>query len=625
MNWEHFKAFLWLRWRLIANRNRRAGTVSVILQSIFMAVMAGMGFVTFAVGILLGTLVFGRATPANFVLGWDIIVVAFLLFWLGELLAELQRSELLSLEKFLHLPVSLSSAFLINYAGSLAGFATILFLPLMTGVAIGLVASKGFGMLVVFPILLGFWLMVTALTHQLRGWLASLMVNQRRRRTVITMATFLFILLVQLPNIIGMTSGRWGRRPGTAISQANQKEIERLDRALATREITTEEHERQVRALREPSRAEDRQNLQETLNTVNTYVPLGWLPLGAAAGFEGRSGRALLAAAGLMLIGAGSLRRSYRTTLRLYTGQYGARSPAQAAALAKSGEVAQGVASRAPAAEATGKAAKRYPAAFVERKVAWVSEYAGAIAVTGLRGLTRAPEAKFMLLSPLVMIFIFGGSMFRQRTNPPEFVRPLIAAGSFTFMLFMLVGMIGNQFAFDRSGFRTFVLSPAPRRDILLGKNLATAPFAIGFMFIAAIAMQIAYPMRVDHYLALLLQMAPMYLIFCLLGNILSILAPMPVAAGSMKPLKPKATTIFIHMGFMFLIPIALAPTLVPLGIEFLLSQSGWLPWFPAYLLLTIVEVILVVWFYSWLITGQGRLLQRREQRILETVTTKME
>jgi hypothetical protein len=623
VNVEHFKAFLWLRWRLIANRNKRAGAASVVLQGIFMAAMASLGVMTFVIGILLGIWVFGRATPANFMLGWDVIVVAFLLFWMGELLAELQRSELLSLEKFLHLPVSLSSAFLINYAGSLAGFATIIFLPLMIGVAIGVVASKGLGMLVLFPLLLGFWLMVTALTHQLRGWLASLMVNQRRRRTVITMATFLFILVVQLPSIVNFTSGRWGRRPGTAISQANQKEIERLDQALANREITREEHARQVRPLREPSRAEDRQNLERTLNTVNTYVPLGWLPLGAAAGFEGRAGRALLATAGLMLIGAGSLRRSYKTTLRLYTGQYGARSPAKAEALAKSRESETGAAARTPA--ATGKATKRYPAAFVERNIRWVSEHAAAIAVTGFRGLTRAPEAKFMLLSPLVMIFIFGGSMFRQQANPPEFVRPLIAAGSFTFMLFMLVGMIGNQFAFDRSGFRTFVLSPAPRRDILLGKNLATAPFAITFMFIGAIAMQLAYPMRVDHFLALLLQMVPMYLIFSLLGNILSILAPMPVAAGSMKPLKPKATTIFIHMGFMFLMPVALAPTLIPLGIEFMLSQSGWLPWFPAYLLLTIVEVVLAVWFYSWLITGQGRLLQRREQRILETVTTKME
>jgi hypothetical protein len=144
-------------------------------------------------------------------------------------------------------------------------------------------------------------------------------------------------------------------------------------------------------------------------------------------------------------------------------------------------------------------------------------------------------------------------------------------------------------------------------------------------MFISAVAIQFVYPMRVDHFLALLLQMVPMYLIFSLLGNILSILAPMPVAAGSMKPLKPKATTILIHMASMFLVPIALAPTLVPLGIEFLISRSGRLPWFPAYLILTIVEVVFAVWFYSWMITSQGRLLQRREQRILETVTSKME
>jgi len=230
-----------------------------------------------------------------------------------------------------------------------------------------------------------------------------------------------------------------------------------------------------------------------------------------------------------------------------------------------------------------------------------------------------------LLLSPIIMLFVFGGITYNQNSNPPELVRPLMAAGSYAFMMFMMVGLLGNHFGFDRSGFRVFVLSPTPRKEILLGKNLSTAPLAMGFMFIAALALQILRPMRADHYLAILLQMIPMYLIFCLVGNLLSMIAPMPMAMGSMKPAKPKAMVILIQMAFMFVFPIALAPTLIPLGIEFLLSWTNTFAWFPAYLLFTIVEVVLVTWLYTVILEKQGRMLERREQKILEVVTTKVE
>ena len=34
MNWSHFKTFVWLRWRLMANQWRRAGALSAILTMI---------------------------------------------------------------------------------------------------------------------------------------------------------------------------------------------------------------------------------------------------------------------------------------------------------------------------------------------------------------------------------------------------------------------------------------------------------------------------------------------------------------------------------------------------------------------------------------------------------------
>jgi ABC-2 type transport system permease protein len=614
VNWEHLKTFLWLRWRLIANRNKRAGKASVVLQGILLGSLALAALTSFVGGIAAGYYVLPKAPVPVFLYVWDAVVIAFLFMWVVELITELQRSELLSLDKFLHLPVSLGGAFLINYVGSISSLGVIIFLPLMIGLSIGLVFSTGPIMLLLFPLIAAFALMVTALTHQFRGWLASLMVNQRRRRTVVTLATFCFILLTQLPNLIGFTTGRLGRRQGTPQSIAVRREIQKLDVDLAANKITRDEYDARVRVLKGPPQNENRQQLYEVVKAVNSVVPLGWLPYGAAQGFEGKPLAAVLGIAGLTLIGVASLRRSYATTMRLYTGQFSGKTRRRAV-----------VSGAPPVADAAGAASKKYPAAFLEKIIPRVGEYASAITVAGFRSLVRAPEAKMLLMSPIIMLFIFGGMTYNQNSNPPELLRPLTVAGGYAFMLFMMVGMLGNLFGFDRSGFRVFVLSSAPRKDILLGKNLSNAPLALSFMFITALALQVMRPMRVDHYIAVLLQMIPMYLIFCLVGNFLSMVAPTPMALGSLKPVKPRAIVILIQMAFVFVFPIALAPTLIPLGIEFLLQWTDSWAWFPAYLILTIVEVVLVVWLYVEALETQGRMLERRELRILQVVTTKVE
>jgi ABC-2 type transport system permease protein len=614
VNWEHLKTFLWLRWRLTANRNKRAGRISVILQGILIAMLAASGVLVFFAGIAAGYGLLPKAPPAVFLFAWDGLVIAFLFMWMVELLVELQRSELLSLDKFLHLPVSLGGAFAINYVGSIFSLGAIIFLPLMIGLSIGLVFSVGPIMLLLFPLIGAFTLMVTAVTHQFRGWLASLMVNQRRRRTVITIATFSFILITQIPNIVGFASGGWGRRAGARQTLENRNAIAKLDYDLATNKITRAEYEANVRPYRPPARGQNRQQVYDTVRLVNALVPMGWLPYGAAEGFEGRPWTALLGMTGLALIGAASLRRSYQTTMRLYTGQFTGK-PSPPVASSPSPQSLKGTDTR------PGK----YAAEFLEKKIPRITECASAVTVSCFRSLTRAPEAKMLLLSPLVMMFIFGGMTYNQAGNPPELLRPLMVAGGYAFMLLMMVGLLGNHFGFDRSGFRVFVLSPAPRKDILLGKNLSSAPFAIGFMLLTAVALQVMRPMRVDHYLAVLLQMIPMYLIFCLVGNVLSIIAPMPMASGSLKPVKPKAIVILIHAAFMLVFQATMAPTLIPLGIEYLLTRSGSFAWVPAYLLFTIVEVFLVIWIYFRILDAQGRMLERREQKILEVVTTKVE
>ncbi len=143
MNWEHFKAFVWLRWRLLYNQNRRAGVVNAVLT-----VIVVVGALLTAIPLFIGCLVLGiyaipKAQPAHLMYVADGVVVAFLFFWMIGLITELQRTDPLSLSKFMHLPVSATGAFLINYLSSLLRLSLIIFLPVMLAFGAGARGRKG--------------------------------------------------------------------------------------------------------------------------------------------------------------------------------------------------------------------------------------------------------------------------------------------------------------------------------------------------------------------------------------------------------------------------------------------------------------------------------------------------
>jgi hypothetical protein len=234
-----------------------------------------------------------------------------------------------------------------------------------------------------------------------------------------------------------------------------------------------------------------------------------------------------------------------------------------------------------------------------------------------------------MLLTLLVLGGIFGSMLLKLPPNTPELVRPLIAIGAMMAVLFGMLQLMSNQFGYDRDGFRVFVLCAASRRDILLGKNLAFAPLTLGLAAILLIVAQFICPMRVDHFLAMLPQFVSMYLMFCIMTNLLSIYAPMHIAAGSLKPANPKIGKILLQLAmFTCLFPLTQVPTLLPLGIEAGLKHLGWIPggWIavaPICLVLSLAECAAVVFIYRICLNWQGGLLQDREQRILKSVTNR--
>jgi hypothetical protein len=627
VNWQHFSAILWLRWRLRVNQLRRGGILNVILLSMLAGAVVLGGIALFFVFFLVGHYPLADTPSKVLLYVWDGLVVAFLFSWVLGLLTELQRAEALSLDKLLHLPVSLTGAFLINYASSLVSVSMILLGPAMVGLALGLILARGPTLLLAIPCLAAFLLMVTAVTYQFQSWLAALMVNKRRRRTVIVFVTMALVLLCQVPNLLNFLRPWQHEQPkDDRVALVAQEQLE-LAKANA-RQGTAAEHRQWMQEIRRKYEAKQLEyeahaeeanrraleQLEWTVKLINLILPPGWLPLGVQGAAEGDALPALLSTLGMGLIGSASLWRSYRTILRLYTGQYttGHRTPAAAPA------------ATAPAAVGSAQSGELRPR-FVERRLPGLSEHASAITLSMFRALTRAPEVKMLLLSPIILVVIFGGMLLRQPVNIPEAVRPLMAFGGMAMLLLTQVQLVGNQFGFDRSGFRVFVLCAAPRREILLGKNLAVAPFALGLGVVILVLLQVICPMRLDYLLAVMAGILSMFLLFCIVANWMSIFVPTPVASGSLRPKNVKGIALLTHFLFVLLFPMIMALTLVPLGVQVLMDNLGWSHGVPICLLLSLVECVALVYFYRAVLTWQGELLHARELKILEVVTTKVE
>jgi ABC-2 type transport system permease protein len=69
------------------------------------------------------------------------------------------------------------------------------------------------------------------------------------------------------------------------------------------------------------------------------------------------------------------------------------------------------------------------------------------------------------------------------------------------------------------------------------------------------------------------------------------------------------------------LVPAAILPAAFALAAELLASKFGGIQGIPIYLLLTLIQLPIALWFYNKMLYLQGRHLQDREQAILEVIS----
>ena len=428
--------------------------------------------------------------------------------------------------------------------------------------------------------------MISAWTYCLRGWLAAMMSNPRRRRAIIMGITLAFILIAQVPNFYFNVFG--GRPRFERPKGATPAEVQR---ARAARQVAEKATVNQLIAIQK-------------------FIPPLWLPYGALGLAEHRVRPALLGTLGCLGLGALGLRRAYRSTVRFYQGETGGQAGAR-------------VAAPIPAATAAPANARK---TLLELRLPLIPEPAAIVALGTFRSMLRAPEVKMAWGTSFLVTVIIGASLlFRAAPKIPPAAKPFMVTGAMAFSLFMLVQFLANQFGFDRQGFRAFVLSPVDRRLILLGKNLATWPVGatFGLLLLATISIWLRLPLLAA--VAAVFQLVTLLLVGSLVGNLLSILVPFRVEAGSLKPTKMPALATLTMILCQLLFPLVMVPVFVPPLLEWLWQLAGWPVWVPVNLILSVLLATLTALLYWQTLEAYGRLLQRREIRILNIVTAEQE
>lgn len=611
---KHFVALTQLRYQLSFNQIKKAGKLNFVFSILAIICALIFSVSAFFIGVFGGAIWFQQASTTTILLTWNIIVVLFLGMWMFGLLMELQQTELMSIDKLLHLPISLRGAFFLNYSSSFVNTTFIMFTPLMVGLSLGLVFARGWAMAMSIPLVVCFLFLVTTLTYQLRGWLARIMENKRTRGTVIAVITIAFVLMTQIPILIDL-SYQGSKQEHRQLRRAQLEDIKKLGRLEIDVQILAgviDPQENGYRSEQVEAEAAERlakQKSQEkseqfafvigVVEKVDMYAPPGWLPLGIVRADQGKLMPGILGTLAMFAIGLVSLTCSYRSSMRKYMGVESYRRRKK-----KPGQVAT----------------KKDQ--FLFKKLPFVSEQGSAVAVASFRSFMRAPESKMVLIFPMIMgmlgsSFLIGKSDFVVASV----LRPWIPVGIIAMTMFGITSLLFNQFGVDRDGFRAFVLSPINRRDILIGKNVAVAPLAIGICLILICIVQIFVPQGLLSLLASFLQIPAVYLLYCIVGNCFSIFFPMGIKRGSMQPANPRFVPMLIMFaGVIFGPMILMLPTVVACGIPAMievatLRSMGWL-----FLLLSTIQLGLSWMFYQWVLQHQQNWLWRREPRILDVV-----
>lgn len=524
--------------------------VSLVFLLAGLAAAAGAGYWLHQLGA--GAL--ARRTPGEMLVILDSIVMLFLFFWMFGLLMELQRADVVDLRKMLHLPVSLRVVYGLNFLASLVSPGLVFYCAGAGGLVAGLVRADGPRMLWAAPLAAAFYLALAAWAYYLRGWLAMLMENQRRRRLILVVLPLIMVAAMQLPQFFPHLAGADGTAAGAAPPPG--------------------------------------------LFLLNAALPLFWLPGGIVLLHQGELAPALAFTGGFVIIMAAGLGLGYRRTLRHYMGRTRERGVAPAARPGK------------PESAGLPLTARSLPGFDGQASALVMASFLGLYRHPRIR-LT-------MVLTAFLGGILFFLHTPASRTVEGPVAHILLPSLLLAWPFFNFAMIFFNQFGMDLQGFRGLMLMPVARRTCLLAKNVALFPFVAGFclLFLAAAALFSNIPWRI--WLIAVAQVPVLFLGFAAAGNALSLYFPYRMVSrntrgkGANRPV-----LLLIGLGAMAVVTVMMTPVLACFMLEEYAVRASGAAMPGAGLAATLALLLVMAAVYRGSLGITGRILERREQIIL--------
>ncbi len=661
--------FVWLRYRIRHNQVTHSSKIAqaFAVLGIFFVVMSTIS--VWGCGLLAGAFVPRLIGLDNNYLLWDLAALVALLSWTVHVLNEAQRGDPISLDRILHLPVSPGQAFVVNYLSSLGSTVFLMAAGGFLGLVIGSLFSVGPKAILFFFPMFAFLFAMTAITYWLQGWIAGLMANPRKRQTIIVMIPIAIILITQVPVQLIQWSSQSTRLESNPPVNPKDASPPNEAKSESTPEETTvkDSSESQTPAVKSDSDAstseadavtppedttgvegnslvtptdadvtsadakdasidaknaseigakkkqERREAMFERLKSIASIANIAFPPLWPAGAIQSWSTGSIwipvpmFFSLVMFLIGVQALRLSHRASLRHWRGEEDKKKIASPKTKAKAVRVQK-------------------ESRLCEISLPWISEETSAVVGMTWATMKRAPEIKMFMLLPMILPLILL-MVFRERMSTSnDYLKLTIICGFSTFFLLVASGVAGNMFAYDRSGFRVFVLSGMDRTRILLGRNLAFAPLLGLLSTLCIVGFAILYGVSLRSTCLAMLTTLTMLPPYFLVMNLMAILTPFPLAVGSIQPKHFDFTTVVINVWLSMILPFILMVSMIPIGVYFLtnsfLPSMAWIPW----------EVFVGIGMsaasfgvYRLILPWQGQLLAKREKEMLRIVTSKVE
>ena len=426
-----FKAFLWLRWRVLINSLERTGArdtlerFSVATEKlgpiITLVLFIPSSIALFILGLIGG---FGLGTgswaiPFEVVRYFLLLATVFTIF--GPIVLPTRDGG--NAVRFLLLPIPRTTLYIAQVAGALTDPWILLTIPVFVGVPLG-AAIAGHPILAAVALIAGLALLalITGMTS-LTSTVIHLLLRNRRRGDLVMLVVVLVLPLIGLLMPALIDSDRPQRRRGGAVArQARPAQSASESVTLARRAFAYSPSELYRRASREAVTA-----------PKNAPVPLAAL---AAMAFT------------VNLVGFAAFRRMLDMPVSL--------------GIRRAGPFGQ----------------------LWERTIPGLSSGASAVAFTQLRLALRTPRGRSIVAAPVLIFGAFAVLMHRSGEMPFAGLRldsglSLATFGSFV-CLFSILPLAMNQFAVDKAGFTRHMLSPLSLNELLTGKAVGNALIIAG-------------------------------------------------------------------------------------------------------------------------------------------------